>query len=784
MKSGNWHRRAILRSAVLRRGALVQGLKWIETLESRQLLSAAPLHFNVIDLGRPGNIDTNATAVNNTGQIAGQSVTATEYRPWVYNYSTGALTDLTPVLGDEAEINSINDNGQMVGAKLTGQFNSYTGEPITTAFYYSGAGSTAVTLPLADGMESASAVGINDKGQIIVIERSVATPDGPYFFTYTHGFLYSASTGKEVSELPQGDTDVGALAINNNGQIFENAFNPPFKEDSGTVEYYLVSGNTLTPLTSSVSAPGPWFGNPIPPSLGNTIFGYQDSGGAPLGSSPFGINDAEDPFFFSGGQSVNLNDTLPANANFTVDFVDSINASNVIVGQGTNEEGQQDACLLFPVNETISGTVFNDTNHNGIQDNGETGVAGVTVYQDPNYNHKLDATEQSVITDASGNYTFAGPFLAPPADPEILRIVLPSGATQTSPANGVGIYVGKNTGQTLTGENFGISVPVKASISGTVFNDTNHDGIQDKGEAGLAGITVYQDPNYNHKLDAGEQSAVTDAQGNYTFTNLPADPEILRVVLPIGDLQTSPANGVGIYVGKNVGQAVDGLNFGILLANSGGGTGSAAVTGTVINDANGDHVFQPATEHFQAGITAFVDYNDNGILDAGEPSAISDSSGNFTIKNVADGTWYVDVVTGNNGFRRTLPVAGTDSFRVTLTGNNTAGVGIFGVTTTAYVGGTLFNDSNGNGVQDPHETPLAGWKVYIDLNNDGILESNEPTAQTVTTSTGYWYFRAVAPGTYTIRAVAPSGWTTSHAFTVTLTSGETVIDGAIGEKSA
>jgi hypothetical protein len=50
----------------------------------------------------------------------------------------------------------------------------------------------------------------------------------------------------------------------------------------------------------------------------------------------------------------------------------------------------------------------------------------------------------------------------------------------------------------------------------------------------------------NHKLDAIEQSIVTDPNGNYSFTNLPADPEILRVILPNGDQQTFPTH---TYVG-------------------------------------------------------------------------------------------------------------------------------------------------------------------------------------------------------------------------------------------
>ena len=392
----------------------------------------------------------------------------------------------------------------------------------------------------------------------------------------------------------------------------------------------------------------------------------------------------------------------------------------------------------------------------------------MVVYEDPNYNHKLDAGEQSVVTDAQGNYTFTNP----PADPEILRIVLPNGDQQTFPAGGAGNYVGKNTGHDISGENFGIYSPTApaVTISGTVFNDTNGDGIQDNGETGLAGVTVYEDPNYNHKPDPGEQSVVTDASGHYTFTNLPANPQIIRIVLPSGAQQTLPANGAGIYVGKNITQSISGANFGVYTPSAQGGR----IVGNVFNDLNGDHAYESATEPLLAGVTVVLDLNGDFKLDAGDLTTVTDSHGNYAFNGLAPHVYQIFIIPPA-GFRQTDPDPSNpiDAARdVDVTANATNTVDPFGVTTTAYVGGTLFNDLNGNGAQDSGEPPLAGWKVYIDLNNDGIDEPNEPTAVTTTTSTGYWYFRAVAPGTYTIRAVAPSGWTITPPYAVTLTSGE------------
>ena len=57
---------------------------------------------------------------------------------------------------------------------------------------------------------------------------------------------------------------------------------------------------------------------------------------------------------------------------------------------------------------SIAGQVFRDSNNNGVQNAGETGLAGVTVYLDANGNGKLDAGEITATTDALGRYTFSG----------------------------------------------------------------------------------------------------------------------------------------------------------------------------------------------------------------------------------------------------------------------------------------------------------------------------------------------------------------------------------------
>jgi hypothetical protein len=59
-----------------------------------------------------------------------------------------------------------------------------------------------------------------------------------------------------------------------------------------------------------------------------------------------------------------------------------------------------------------------------------------------------------------------------------------------------------------------------AEIRGLQWNDVNGNGVKDTTETGLKDWKIYLDTNTNGQLDAGELSTTTDADGNYSFTNL------------------------------------------------------------------------------------------------------------------------------------------------------------------------------------------------------------------------------------------------------------------------
>ncbi|MEO8496405.1 MAG: Ig-like domain-containing protein, partial [Planctomycetota bacterium] len=79
----------------------------------------------------------------------------------------------------------------------------------------------------------------------------------------------------------------------------------------------------------------------------------------------------------------------------------------------------------------ISGTKFNDLNGNGVPDQGEPGVPGITIYLDLDGDNRLDFGEPQARTDSKGNYS-----IAPPRTGTFtVREALTPGWEQTFPKN-------------------------------------------------------------------------------------------------------------------------------------------------------------------------------------------------------------------------------------------------------------------------------------------------------------------------------------------------------------
>ena len=176
----------------------------------------------------------------------------------------------------------------------------------------------------------------------------------------------------------------------------------------------------------------------------------------------------------------------------------SLNTTTGILGAATYGRGT----FEIQVRGLISGHIFTDTNGNGMFDTGEPGVAGVTVEVLDEAN--AGAVVAATTTDANGFYQFRS---LTAGDYEVVALTGTGLIETTAEPTDLATFTEKST------DTVDIGFFAPGTISGVKFLDTNDDQIQDNGEPGLPGFTIYIDLNNNGVLDPGEPSTVTAADG-------------------------------------------------------------------------------------------------------------------------------------------------------------------------------------------------------------------------------------------------------------------------------
>ncbi len=138
-------------------------------------------------------------------------------------------------------------------------------------------------------------------------------------------------------------------------------------------------------------------------------------------------------------------------------------------------------------------------------------------------------------------------------------------------------------------------------------------------------------------------------------------------------------------------------------------------------------------------------------------------------------------VTFVNGVLSGTPSAGIGgSYPLTITASNGVlpnAVQSFNLIVTAIqpgsISGTVFHDYNLNGKQDSGDLGLAGQTIFLDLNNNDVLDSGEPTA--ISNASGAYNFTNLAPGTYVVREILLGGvipnLPSTGSYSLTITSG-------------
>ena len=127
------------------------------------------------------------------------------------------------------------------------------------------------------------------------------------------------------------------------------------------------------------------------------------------------------------------------------------------------------------------------------------------------------------------------------------------GWMQTAPP-APGVFLVNLTGRNASNKDFGDRLNL--SVSGVKYDDSNKNGIRDRGELGLKGWTI-QLKTQDGKIKA---RAITSQNGSYIFSGLGQGSYILSEVQQPKWRQSAPKGSV--YAFNLTGQSIKGKDFG------------------------------------------------------------------------------------------------------------------------------------------------------------------------------------------------------------------------------
>ncbi|MCW5849558.1 MAG: hypothetical protein KIT87_05720 [Anaerolineae bacterium] len=382
----------------------------------------------------------------------------------------------------------------------------------------------------------------------------------------------------------------------------------------------------------------------------------------------------------------------------------------------------------------VAGTVFNDVNGDGVQNVIEVGVSGVTVQL---VNPTTNTVVATTTTGANGDYAFTGVA----AGPYIVRETTPAGFTPTTPTNlAVSVPAGGSA-------NADFGVQQTGRINGVVYYDHNMNGVQDGPESGLGGVVVsLYAPGPDNVLGSADDvllaTTTTVAGGGYSFSPVSPGSYLVRQTVPLGYVPTTPVNVPVVVPAGGAGQA----NFGDVQ--------TGLVNGTVFYDWNGSTVQDPGEAGVSGVTVRLYSPGPDGFLGTVDDVLVA------TTTTASNGTYSFTAVTPGSYLVRELTPAGftttTPSAKPVVVPPNGVGVADFGLLQVGALSGTVFNDLNGNGVQEPSEPGIGG--VTVDLLNPNTLAV---IGTTTTAGDGRYGFNGLTPGSYLVRETDPAGFSST-----------------------
>ncbi|VTR96973.1 Serine-aspartate repeat-containing protein F OS=Candidatus Accumulibacter sp. BA-93 GN=sdrF PE=4 SV=1: Cna_B: Cna_B: Cna_B: Cna_B: Cna_B: Cna_B: Cna_B: Cna_B: Cna_B: Cna_B: Cna_B: Cna_B: Cna_B: Cna_B: Cna_B: Cna_B [Gemmata massiliana] len=681
----------------------IAGTKYTDITGNSFSSDDTPLAGITVNLFKNGAlVATTTTATDGTYSFANQgpgNYFVQELVPTGYQ-QTGGNAGYTIVATSGLVSNNNNfDNFQL--AKITGKkVNDLTGDGLSSDD--TGLGGVTVNL-------------YKDNASGVLVASTTTAADGTYSFdnlapgTYCVQELVPAGSVQTAGNAGYTVT-VGGTGVQSGGTATGNDF-ANFKQVT-------ITGTKFTDIT------GNSFSSDDTPRAGVTINLYQN--GNFVTSTVTGA-DGTYKFENLGPGTYFVQELVPAGATQTGGNAGyTIAATSGLVSNNNNFDNFYHG--------QITGKKVTDLTGNGLTSD-DTGLGGVTInlYSGGSAAGAIVAT---TTTAANGTYSFSN--LAPGT--YFVQELVPAGYQQTAGNAGYVVVIGQGgvtSGGTSSGNDFANFQ--KITISGTKYNDITGNSFS-ADDTPLAGVTI------NLFKDGGTTpvaTTVTGADGTYSFTDLAPGTYFVQELVPAGSVQTGGNAGYTIA-------ATSGLNS---TGNNFDNFKKVSITGTKVTDKTGNGF--TSDDAGLGGITINL-YSGTSTAGALVASTTTASNGTFSFSNLAPGTYFVQEVVPS-GYVQTT---GTSGYAVTVGGTGIQSGGTsannnFANFQKVKITGTKFQDMDGCGFGSD-DVVLGGVtiKLYSGTSTAGAL-----VASTVTAANGTFSFEGLAPGTYFVQEVVPTGWT-------------------------